>query len=78
MQNDEQGRVQLAPRGETTWNHSVSMYEGSLALWWEVRDDQGNVETKMRTFTNAETEVFLTFLYDNRESISHPGKERRV
>ena len=32
MQNDEQGRVHLAPRGETTWNHSVSMYEGSLAL----------------------------------------------
>ncbi len=40
MQHEEQGRVQLAPRGETTWNHSVSVYEGSLALWWEERDDQ--------------------------------------
>lgn len=72
---DEQGNVQLAPPGETPFNHSVSLHQGKLALYWQVRDDQGNFAPRIRTFTRDETEVLMTFLYDSRELIYHPEQE---
>lgn len=71
----ERGDVQLAPPGETPWNHSISLHNGRLALYWEARDEQGNAETRIRTFTRDETEVLMTYLYDSRELIYHPDRQ---
>lgn len=70
----ESGDVQLAPPGETPWNHSISLHQGRLALYWEVRPAPDRVETRIRMFTRDETEVLMTYLADNRYHIYHPGE----
>jgi len=72
----EQGDLQLAPRGETSWNHSVSIRNGQLILYWEERNAQGEGETHSRTFSNSETEVLMIILYDNRDHIYDPDPAR--
>lgn len=56
--------TELAPRGETPWNHSVSIHEGALALYWQ----QGQ-QTRIRTFTRNETEVLLLILNEHTSEI---------
>ncbi len=72
----EQGDLQLAPRGETSWNHSVSIRDGQLILYWEEPNAQGEGETHSRTFSSAETEVLMTILYDNHDHIYDPHPAR--
>jgi len=71
-----EGDLQLAPRGETVWNHSVSIRDGQLILYWEERNAQGETEMHSRTFSNSETEVLMMILYDNRYHIYHPDPAR--
>lgn len=59
---EDQARVRLSAPGETPWNHSVSIHDGALSLYWQQRSEQGDVQERIRTFTRDETEVLLCVL----------------
>lgn len=70
MSNRQAGPTRLAPEGETPLNGLVTLDKGRLVLVYF--DKQGAMQRII--FSNPETEVLMTFLYDNRHFIFHPDE----
>lgn len=68
-QPQEENRIPLAEPGEVPFQHSVSLYDGALALYREIRRDEAAVEQHVWTFTKEETKKLFQVLHEHLSNV---------
>ena len=61
----EENRIPLTDPGEAPFQHSVSIYDGALALYRELGNDEGGIEQRIWTFTKEETKKLYQVLHEH-------------